>query len=99
MLKNPLKLFRYLGYAEGVSFLLLLVVAMPLKYMFQMPIAVTIVGALHGALFVGYVLIAAYTTYVKKWEFLTFLGAVIASVLPFGPFVYDARVLKRHEHS
>ncbi|MDQ0481184.1 DUF3817 domain-containing protein [Guptibacillus hwajinpoensis] len=97
MFNQPLKLFRGIGYAEGISFLLLLGIAMPLKYFMDMPMAVTIVGALHGGLFVLYLAVILYVTIVKRWSFLKAILAVISSVIPFGPFIFDARLVKSSE--
>ncbi|TKD69162.1 DUF3817 domain-containing protein [Pseudalkalibacillus hwajinpoensis] len=97
MFKQPLKLFRGIGYAEGISFLLLLGIAMPLKYFMGMPMAVSIVGALHGGLFVLYLAVILYVTIVKRWSFLKATLAVISSVIPFGPFIFDARLVKNSE--
>jgi integral membrane protein len=95
-MKNSLKLFRVVGYTEGISFLLLLAIAMPLKYIFGYDEVVTIVGGLHGGLFILYVVIAAYLALKLRWSFLTFLTAGLASVLPFGPFIFDAKMMKKY---
>ena len=84
--------FKRLGYAEGVSFLLLLFIAMPLKYMAGIPLAVSIVGAAHGFLFVAYVVAALYMAWRNRWSFKILTLAVIASVIPFGPFLLEKRV-------
>src|SRR5438552_3773981 len=55
VLKTILRRLRLVGYTEGVSFLVLLGIAMPLKYFAGMPLAVTIVGAIHGLLWILYV--------------------------------------------
>ncbi len=57
-MKNTFNWFRKIAFAEGVSFLVLLLIAMPLKYMADLPITVTIVGGLHGILFVAFVVLA-----------------------------------------
>ena len=75
--------------AEGVSFLLLLGVAMPLKYFAGMPMAVTIVGGLHGLLFVSFIILAYYVKDSYKKDGMWMLKAFIASILPFGTFVMD----------
>lgn len=97
LLKQPLKMFRGVGFAEGISFLLLLGIAMPLKYMLDMPLAVTIVGAIHGGLFVLYIAVILYVTLVKKWSFLKAFLAVVSSVIPFGPFIFDAKLINQSE--
>lgn len=91
---KALTLFRSIGMLEGASFLILLGIAMPLKYFAGMPSAVTIVGALHGLFFVLYVLAIIYATIVLRWKFLRIAGAFVAAFLPFGPFVFDARLRK-----
>lgn len=88
------RLFRFVGYAEGTSFLVLLGIAMPLKYLAQIPEAVLVVGWMHGVLWVLYLLAALRAAVLCKWSFATFFWAGVASVLPFGPFVFD-RWLRR----
>lgn len=94
MFKTPLNRFRVIGFAEGISFLLLLGIAMPLKYIFDFAIAVTIVGTIHGVLFVLYVLAIIYMLIAVRWSFLHALLALVASVIPCGPFILDARLLR-----
>ena len=81
--------FRKIAFAEGVSFLVLLFIAMPLKYFAGMPLAVTIVGSIHGALFVAFMILAYLVReqYNKSlaWGFKAFL----ASIVPFGTFYMD----------
>ena len=92
MLNTPIGRLRAVGLAEAVSFLLLLGVAMPLKYMADLPMAVRLAGALHGALFVLYLLAVAHVMRAHRWSFDRALGAVVAAVVPFGPFFLDARL-------
>lgn len=83
------KWFQRIGTWEAISFLLLLGVAMPLKYLAGMPKAVSVVGMAHGVLFIAYLYMVHECRMALGWSFKTaFLGA-IASVLPFGPFIYD----------
>ncbi|MBO8165457.1 MAG: DUF3817 domain-containing protein [Brevibacillus sp.] len=92
MMKTPLGRLRTIGYIEGISFLLLLGIAMPLKYYAGLPEAVTILGWLHGIFFVLYLIAVAHVTLMHRWPVLRVLGAVIASIVPFGPFILDARL-------
>lgn len=94
---NSLQSLRWAGVIEGISFLLLLFIAMPLKYGAGFDMAVTVVGAAHGGLFVLYVAIALFVWVQKRWPFLRMLIAVIVSVIPFGPFVFE-RSLRREEN-
>ncbi len=92
---NPsLKRFMLIGTLEGISFLVLLGIAMPLKYFAGYPIAVMIAGSLHGLFFVLYLIALANVTFKNRWPFTLVMGALVASVLPFGPFVFDS-YLKR----
>lgn len=89
--------FKWISLIEGVSFLVLLFIAMPLKYIYGMPQAVTAVGWAHGLLFILYIYTVFPTANKLKWEFGRTLFALIASVLPFGPFIFD-RNLKKNQH-
>jgi integral membrane protein len=89
-LKVAMNNLRWVGYTEGTSFLVLLGIAMPLKYWANYPLAVTVVGSLHGGLWILYLLAAARAAVAEKWGVGKMAAAVIASVLPFGPFVLDA---------
>jgi integral membrane protein len=95
-MKKTFSWFRKVAFAEGVSFLVLLGVAMPLKYMAGIPLAVTIAGGLHGILFVAFVILAreVKSEYKKNWGWVG--KALLASVLPFGTFIAD-REWKREE--
>ncbi len=93
-MNNLLKTFRIVGYSEGVSFLLLLGIAMPLKYMFDYPMAVSVVGAIHGGLFVLYCMMVVYLKFNYRWSIQKAAMGIIASVLPFGPFVFDAKMIR-----
>jgi integral membrane protein len=77
---------------EGVSFLLLLFIAMPLKYLADLPAAVKVVGWLHGALFVGVCAALVHTTIAAKWPLTRAAIVLGAALLPFGPFVMDRQM-------
>ena len=89
---TPLARLRVVGILEGVSFLALLGVAMPLKYLAGLPQAVRVVGSLHGVLFLLFLVVLAQAALAYRWPLARVLGAVVAAVLPFGPFVLDARL-------
>jgi integral membrane protein len=92
VLKSPLALLRAVGTLEGASFLLLLFVAMPLKYLAGQPQMVRVVGAAHGFLFVAYLLVVMRAALELRWPLSRVAMAVAAAVLPFGPWVFDARL-------
>ena len=80
---------RLLGIIEGCSTLLLFFVAMPLKYMADMPMAVSVAGSIHGALFV--LLVVMFVVGKERIPLSTglMLGGILGAVIPFGPFVTE----------
>lgn len=86
------KLLRIVGFLEGISFLLLLFVAMPMKYMFDNASMIPTMGMAHGVLFLLFLVVLLVACHVKKWPLTIFLMGLAASVLPFGPFVFDAKL-------
>jgi integral membrane protein len=92
VLKDPLARLRLIGTMEGVSFLVLLGIAMPLKYLAGKPEMVRIVGSAHGLLFVLFAAAVIDTAVRMRWPLTRVMGAMVASVLPFGPFVFDAHL-------
>lgn len=91
-MRDPIPLLRIIGLMEAVSFLLLLAVAMPLKYFAGMPWTVKIAGAVHGGLFVFLSILILRTVWVAKWRISRGLLVWIAALLPFGPFLLDQRL-------
>lgn len=87
------KFFVHLGRVEGVSFLLILFVTMPLKYFFENPMPNKIVGMVHGLLFILYVFIASLVAMDEKWPRKVKWLAYLASVVPFGTFVFESKYL------
>jgi integral membrane protein len=88
---------RIIGIIEGVSFLVLLGVAMPLKYFAGLPQAVTVVGWIHGLLFMAFCVALTQAHQEAKWTLWRTGGVLIAALLPFGPFVIDRRLREEDE--
>jgi len=90
---SELDKFRLINKVEGYSFLLLLFIAMPLKYMAGYPVATKIAGMIHGVLFIGFIYQLIVATdevpFSKKEAFIFF----VASVLPFGSFYNEKRCI------
>lgn len=82
---------------EGISFLVLLGIAMPLKYLMGMPKAVSVVGMAHGVLFVAYLYLINECRRAFGWSLKTAALGVISAVMPAGPFIYDKWVAKQTE--
>jgi integral membrane protein len=91
---KSIQLLRKLGLAEGISFVVLLFIAMPLKYFYEFPHAVKYVGWAHGLLFILYVTTAYYVKETRHQSFLKFIYAFVAALVPFGTFIYDRRLKK-----
>ena len=88
--------FRLVAILEGISFIVLMFIAMPLKYFSGLPEVVTYVGWVHGLLFVLYILALITVKISLNWNFKKTVMAFIASLLPFGTFVLD-RSLRKEE--
>ena len=95
-MKKTFHWFRVAAIAEGISFLVLLGIAMPLKYLAHIPIAVTIAGSIHGLLFITFIRLAweVKNRYSKSGGWMG--KAILASLLPFGTLVMD-RQWKKEE--
>lgn len=92
--KKILHRFRMIAIAEGISFLVLLLIAMPLKYFFHLPEAVKIFGWIHGALFVGYMYFA-FELWTEFKKSLIWMGkAFLAAIIPCGTFIFDKELRK-----
>jgi integral membrane protein len=86
--------FRWVAFLEGISFLVLLGVAMPLKYLADEPLAVRVVGMIHGVLFLVYGAMVGVLVQQRGWSIARATEAMILSVVPFGTFVLDRRLAR-----
>ena len=91
LLSTTIGRLRIVAFLEGISFLVLLGIAMPLKYMASNPAPVRVVGMIHGVLFLGYIffLIMAWAEY--RWSLTKSFLAFLASLVPFGTFYADRK--------
>ncbi len=92
-----LQFFRKVAFVEGLSFLILLFVAMPLKYIWGMPLAVRVVGMIHGILFILYIWILIRVWIDRDWKFSRAAIAGIASLFPFGTMMFDPSLKREAE--
>jgi len=90
-----LPVFRITALLEGVSYLLLLFIATPIKYLYEDPQYVKILGMPHGILFMAYVVLAIVISANIKWSTKTLWIVLIASVIPFGTFYIDKKYLNK----
>ncbi len=88
-----IKSFKLIARAEGISLLLLLFIAMPLKYFWKYPQAVKVVGMVHGVLFIAYVAWAIWVYMSLKWSIKTLAIIILASIIPFGTFYVENKYL------
>lgn len=88
-MKKTFNWFRKVALAEGVSFLLLLGIAMPLKYIAHIPMAVTVMGGLHGVLFISFMVMAYLVKEEHNKNITWVVKSFLASIIPFGTFMMD----------
>ena len=81
-------LIAFVGYLEGFSFLILMGYAMPLKYIAGDPEMVSLMGSLHGGLFVAYIALL-FLGVGKHWTFTALIHGFITAVVPAGPFLFE----------
>ncbi len=88
-----IKAFKITAIWEGISLLLLLFFAMPLKYIWDMPQYVQTVGLIHGILFLLYIVFALLVFIKFRWKWPLLIIVLIASIIPFGTFYIEKRYL------
>lgn len=89
-----IKLFRLTAHLEGISYILLLFIAVPIKYFLDDPTYVKLLGMPHGILFIGYILLSIFGKSRYKWTNIDFFVILIASLIPLGTFYVDKQYLK-----
>ena len=94
MLKTPLGRFRLIAILEGISYIILVGICMPLKYFADMPEAVKHAGLIHGLLFTLFVPMLAQVYFMYKWSLMKALLAFVSSLVPFGTFILDWKLRK-----
>lgn len=93
--QSSVQIFRWISILEAISFLILLFIAMPLKYIWDLPEYVRIVGMAHGILFILYI-IGGYWMFEKlDWSVKILFIVFLSSVLPFGPFIVERKYLPK----
>ncbi|WP_445956007.1 DUF3817 domain-containing protein [Yeosuana sp.] len=88
-----LNIFRIVAILEGVSYILLLFIATPIKYLAEDPQYVKLLGMPHGLLFIGYIIIAFIFKSETTWTKSQFGSVLLASIIPFGTFYVDRKYL------
>jgi integral membrane protein len=96
MLNNSIGRLRIIGILEGISLLVLMGIAMPLKYFAGNPEPVRITGWIHGVLFMLFMLAVLVVFFQRRWPFRMLVFAFLAAFFPFGTFIFD-RYLRKQE--
>ncbi len=91
-----LRFFRLSGALEAVSYIVLLGIAMPLKYFYDKPVFVRWTGSFHGAFFVLFCIAVVFTAYRKKWSLRTTGMAFLSAFIPLGPFLFEKYFLDKN---
>ena len=97
LLQTHIGRFRIIGILEGISFLLLLGVGMPLKYYWGYPHATQDIGMAHGVLFIAYVISVFPVRKELKWSNATTFLVLLASIIPFGTFIAEYKLFRKNK--
>lgn len=89
-----LNIFRVVAFLEGISYILLLFIATPIKYLANDPQYVKLLGMPHGLLFIAYIALAIVIKPQFNWDNKTFTIVLLAAIIPFGTFYIDKKYLK-----
>ena len=90
-----INIYRLTAFLEGVSYILLLFIAVPIKYLLNEVFYVKIFGMPHGILFILYILFSIIAKIKYDWNLRKFLVITIASLIPFGTFYIDKKYLTK----
>jgi integral membrane protein len=91
---NKEKLFIYVGRIEALSLLILMGIAMPMKYLMDQPEMVKHVGRAHGGLFLLYVVMAAAMADSQNWPRKKLMMSWLLSCVPFGTFIFEKKYMQ-----
>jgi integral membrane protein len=86
--------FRIIAFLEGLSYILLLFIAVPVKYILEDESYVKLLGMPHGLLFVAYIAMAFMVRAEQKWPKFIFAKILVAALIPFATFYIDFKYLK-----
>lgn len=96
LFKTNIGRLRIIGFLEGVSLLMLVFIAVPMKYYFQNPSLTKTLGPIHGALFVLFIINTLSVSIEQNWKFKTTTWKVVlACLIPFGTFFIDKKILRK----
>ena len=90
-----INIYRLTAFLEGVSYILLLFIAVPIKYLLNEAVYVKILGMPHGVLFILYIVFSIIAKIKYNWNFRKFLVISLASLVPFGTFYIDKKYITK----
>jgi integral membrane protein len=88
---------RIIGFLEGISLLVLLFIAVPVKYIGHYPAIVKTLGPIHGALFLLFIVNTISVGVEQRWKWGTTAKVLLACIIPFGTFYIDRKILRRQQ--
>ena len=94
LLSTNIGRLRIIGFLEGISLLVLIFIAVPLKYIGHDPSVVKTMGPIHGALFLLFIVNAVSVGVAQKWQLKTTSKVLLACIIPFGTFYIDRKILR-----
>ena len=97
LLNTHLGRLRIIGFLEGLSFILLVGVAMPLKYIGGYQHATWDIGMIHGVLFISYIIAVVPVKFALNWNLKTTFLVLLASLLPFGTFLAEYKIFRNYK--
>ncbi len=95
MFKTTIGRLRIIGFLEGISLLVLVLIAVPMKYFFDNPSGSSLVGPVHGMLFLLFIANAIYVGKIRRWKYSTIFKVLLSSIIPFGTFYIDHILLSK----
>ena len=95
LLSSGVGRLRIIAFLEGWSLLLLVFIAMPVKYVMGIPEATFAIGMIHGVLFVAFVIATLAISIIQKWNLGRLCVVMVSSILPFGTFYVDRKILSK----
>jgi integral membrane protein len=95
LFKSQVGRLRIIAFMEGCSLLILLFIAMPIKYLLDVPEATQAIGLIHGILFILFVLATLAVSVLHRWNISRIFIVMISSMLPFGTFYIDRKILSK----
>lgn len=97
LLYSHLGRLRIIGFLEGISFILLVGIAMPLKYIGGYQNATWDIGMIHGILFITYIVAVIPVKFSLNWNLKTTFLVLLASLLPFGTFIAEYKIFRKYK--